>query len=55
MTRSTSMPNESNQAGGAAQEAGRGLSLLVREDLGVGEPRRVVHRDVDELPTELAT
>ena len=33
-----------------AQEADRGLGLLVRQDLGVGKSSGVVDRDVDELP-----
>ena len=32
------------------QEAGRGGALLVGQDLGVGEPGRVVDADMDKLP-----
>ena len=39
----------------AAQEADRGRRLLVGQHLGVGQTSRVVDRDVDELPADLAS
>src|SRR5438094_155605 len=53
--RATSMPNDANQADGAAQESSGCLAALVGQDLGVGEPGRVVDGDVHELPAGDAT
>jgi hypothetical protein len=36
----------------AAQEADRGPGLLVVEDLGVGQARRIIDRDVHEVPAD---
>ena len=52
MTRSTGDAVGGEEADRSTEERHAGRTLLVVEDLDVGEPRGVVDGDVDELPAD---